>query len=70
MRSDDTVRYGCENMVRTEKDKIVLNTSDSSVGIAMSYGLEDRVSMPGRGKTFFSTLQSPDALAPRQSPIQ
>jgi hypothetical protein len=32
----------------------VSGTWDSSVGIAMGYGLDDRGSIAGRGKTFFS----------------
>jgi hypothetical protein len=33
---------------------------DSSVGIATSYGLEGRGSVPGRNKRFFSSPQRPD----------
>jgi hypothetical protein len=34
----------------------------SSVGIAMGYGLDDRDSIPGRGKKLFSTPQRLDQL--------
>jgi hypothetical protein len=37
---------------------------DSSVGIAMGYGLDDRGSIPGRSK-FFCTPQHPDRLGAR-----
>jgi hypothetical protein len=33
-----------------------------SAGIATSYGLDDWVSIPGRGKRFFSIPQRPDRL--------
>jgi hypothetical protein len=32
----------------------------SSAGIETNYGLDSRVSIPGRGKIFFSTPQHPD----------
>jgi hypothetical protein len=35
---------------------------NSSVGVATGYGLEDRGSIPGRGKRFFSTAKRPDPL--------
>jgi hypothetical protein len=35
---------------------------DSSVGVAKDYGLDDRGSILGRGKRFFSTSQLPDRL--------
>jgi hypothetical protein len=35
---------------------------DSSVGIPTGYGLDGWGSLPGRGKRFFSTPQSPDRL--------
>jgi hypothetical protein len=35
---------------------------DSSVGIAMGYGVDAQVSITGRGKRFFSTPQRPDQL--------
>jgi hypothetical protein len=31
-----------------------------------SYGLDERGSIPGKGKTFFSTPQSPDGLLAHQ----
>jgi hypothetical protein len=33
---------------------------DSSVGTVTGYGLDDRASIPGRGKIFFSTPQHPN----------
>jgi hypothetical protein len=42
---------------------------DSSVGIATSYGLESRVSIPGRDKFVLSTASKP-AVQPIQTPIE
>jgi hypothetical protein len=33
---------------------------DSSLGIATGYGMDGRGSIPGRGKSFFSTPQRPE----------
>jgi hypothetical protein len=42
----------------------------SSVGIATGYGLDGRVSIPGRGKIFLFSIASRPALGPTQPPIQ
>jgi hypothetical protein len=42
---------------------------DSSVGIAVVYGLDGQRSISGRDKRFFSAVFSP-ALGPTQPPIQ
>jgi hypothetical protein len=34
--------------------KEIIKTHTFRVGIAMGYGLDDQVSIPGRGKIFFS----------------
>jgi hypothetical protein len=51
---------------------ITFNLScDSSVGIALGYGLDDRGSIPSRCWEFFSkTTTSRTALGPTQPPIQ
>lgn len=38
------------------------HSRNSSVSIAMSYGLDGRVSIPGKGKIYFPTPQRPDWL--------
>jgi hypothetical protein len=43
---------------------------DSSVGIATGYGLDCRVSIPGRGKIFVFSTASRQALGSIQPPIQ
>jgi hypothetical protein len=43
---------------------------DSSVSIATGYGLDSRVSVPGRSKTFFYFTASRPALGRTQPPIQ
>jgi hypothetical protein len=40
-----------------------MGSRDSSVGIATSYGLDDRSFIHDGGKRFFSTPQSPDLLS-------
>jgi hypothetical protein len=40
----------------------VLHSRDSSIGIAMGYGLDRRGSIPDSGKRFFSTPQHPGWL--------
>jgi hypothetical protein len=46
------------NNIKTHFSKI----SFSSVGIATVYGLDGQGSIPGKGKEFFSSPQSPDRL--------
>jgi hypothetical protein len=43
---------------------------DSSDSITMSYGLDGRGSIPGRGKIFLYSVESRSALGPTQPPIQ
>jgi hypothetical protein len=43
---------------------------DSSVGIAMGYGLEGQGPIPGRSKIFLLTAESRTALRPTRHPIQ
>jgi hypothetical protein len=43
--------------------KVVNRSRDSSVGIVMGDGLDDRGSIPGRGKLYFSSPQRPDRLS-------
>jgi hypothetical protein len=40
----------------------LVHYTDRSVGIATGYGLDDRSSVPDRGKRFFSTPQRPDRM--------
>jgi hypothetical protein len=42
--------------------KVAVGSRDSSVGIATSYRLDGRCSIPGKGKKIFSTSQRPDRL--------
>jgi hypothetical protein len=57
--------------VGKEKEKALSTCRNrgSSVGIATSYDLDGWVSIPGRGKRFFSSPQQPDRLwsPPNQS---
>jgi hypothetical protein len=41
---------------------LFVGSRDSSFGILMGYGLDSWVSIPGRGKRFFSTPHHPDWL--------
>jgi hypothetical protein len=50
--------------------QIIFRSQDSSVGIAMGYGLDSRGSIPGRCKIFFFSTVSTLALGPTQPPIQ
>jgi hypothetical protein len=46
-----------------EKDSVTgMGSRDSSVGIAIGYGLDDRGSIPGRDKIFVSTPKPLDRL--------
>jgi hypothetical protein len=47
-----------------------LKNRNSSGGIVSDYGLDDRDSIPDRGKGFFLALASKPALGSTQSPIQ
>jgi hypothetical protein len=48
----------------------VQRSRDSSVSIAIGYGLNGQGSIPGKGKILFSSPQHPDWLGPTQPPIQ
>jgi hypothetical protein len=48
-----------ELQVSQIKALVMLNTG---VGIVLGYRLDDRGSIPGRGRAFFSTPQRPDWL--------
>jgi hypothetical protein len=48
-------------------DVVVVMSQDSSVGIAMGYGLDCWSLIPIRGKRFFSGPQHPDLLRFRPS---
>jgi hypothetical protein len=50
--------------------KFGVQSRDSSVGIATGLGLDDRGSIPSRGKIFLISTASRPALGPTQSPIQ
>jgi hypothetical protein len=50
--------------------KLLKRSRNSSVGIVMGYGLDGRVSIPGRSKRFFSFPVSRPVLGPTQPIIQ
>jgi hypothetical protein len=47
-----------------------IKSRDSSVGIAMGYGVEDRGSIPGRGEILLFYTVPRQALGPIQPPTQ
>jgi hypothetical protein len=50
---------------------ITMNVNrDSTIDIAMGYGLDGRGSIPGRGRDFLYSTASRPSLEPTQPPIQ
>jgi hypothetical protein len=55
---------------RVKSCVILLNVGVSSVGMAASYDLDSRGSIPGRVEIFLFSTASRQALRPTQTPVQ
>jgi hypothetical protein len=65
------IHYACKYHTYFEKKKTIwIRRRESSVGIAIGYGLDDRGSIPGKGRIFLFATTSRPPLGSTQHPTK